>query len=388
MNILFVCEHYAPHPGGVEFLFKNLAERYVQQGHQVTVVTRLLKGTRRKEMVNGVQLVRVPSCNSRYAFSFAAIPTVLRLAKRHDVIQTTSFNGAPPAWLAGKVRRKPVLITVHEIWVGKWKHITGFSVLKSWFHELLERMIYFLPYDHYVCISEATKKDLLQLNIPKQKVHTIPNGCDDPTWKKSRESEKKARLLRRNLRLEKKIVFFSWGRPGLSKGFETVLKAAPELQKRIPSAKIILMLNGKKQYPDKYNELAQLAHRLGKENVLLVPPTSREELKAYLLMADCAIIPSLAEGFGYTTVEACLLQTPVIISNAGSLPEVVFGKHRIFQKKNVADLLKNMQLAVQGKWDITPKKTFAWETTTRKYLDLYRETLNLTLNLTRNEARG
>src|SRR3989344_4390735 len=113
MRILFVCENYFPHYGGAEVLFKNLAERYVKKGHQVTILTHQLKGTQKIEMINGVRVLRVPSFFSRYAFTFLAVPQAIRLAKAHDIIQTTSFNGAPPAWLAAKITKRPVVITVH-----------------------------------------------------------------------------------------------------------------------------------------------------------------------------------------------------------------------------------------------------------------------------------
>ena len=65
------------------------------------------------------------------------------------------------------------MLTVHEVWTGKWKGITGFSAIKSAVHDLLERSIYRLPFDHYVCVSEATKKDLLDQKISPEKVILI-----------------------------------------------------------------------------------------------------------------------------------------------------------------------------------------------------------------------
>ncbi|MBS3127462.1 glycosyltransferase [Candidatus Woesearchaeota archaeon] len=47
MKILFICENYYPHLGGAEVVFKNLAEGYVKRGHQVTVLTHQLQGTKK-----------------------------------------------------------------------------------------------------------------------------------------------------------------------------------------------------------------------------------------------------------------------------------------------------------------------------------------------------
>src|SRR3989338_6379769 len=145
MKILFVCENYYPHYGGAEVLFKNLAEGLVQKGNRVAVITTQLPGTKKYEEINGVKIHRINCFNSRYLFSFLSLPKVLKLAPKADVIQTTTFNGAPPAWLGAKLAHKPVVLTVHEVWINKWKEITGFSWLKSTLHEFLERIIYIFP---------------------------------------------------------------------------------------------------------------------------------------------------------------------------------------------------------------------------------------------------
>src|SRR3989344_5004836 len=161
MKILFVCENYHPHYGGAEVLFKNLAEGLVKKGNGVAIVTTLLPGTKKFEEINGVKVHRVSCFNNRYLFSFLSIPKVLKLAQKADVIQTTTFNGAPPAWLGAKMTKKPVTLTVHEVWIGRWKEVTDFSRIKTSLHELLERMLYLLPFDKYACVSESTRKDLL-----------------------------------------------------------------------------------------------------------------------------------------------------------------------------------------------------------------------------------
>ena len=47
MKILFVLENYIPHIGGVEVVFKNLAEGLVKLGHDVFLITHRLKGTKK-----------------------------------------------------------------------------------------------------------------------------------------------------------------------------------------------------------------------------------------------------------------------------------------------------------------------------------------------------
>ena len=56
MHILFVCENYLPHYGGAEVVFKNLAEGFVKKGHDVSLVTHQIKGTKKFEKINGVKV--------------------------------------------------------------------------------------------------------------------------------------------------------------------------------------------------------------------------------------------------------------------------------------------------------------------------------------------
>lgn len=42
-----------------------------------------------------------------------------------------------------------------------------------------------------------------------------------------------------------------------------------------------------------------------------------------MVTADLLVYPSLYEGFGFPALEAMLTRTPVVASNAGSLPEVL-----------------------------------------------------------------
>lgn len=375
MKILFVCENYYPLHGGAEVLFKNLAEGYVRRGHQVTVLTHRLRGTLKKEVLGGVVIHRVPSFFSRYAFTFSSLGKAIALAREHDIIQTTTFNGAPPAWMAGRVIKKPVVLTVHEVWQGKWKEITGFSWLQSALHEWLEKMVYALPYDRYVCVSEATKKDLLQLKqIPPTAVERVYNGLDYNFWSLHQVKTSEVQTLRKKLGLDGKFVYFSYGRPGASKGFEQVIQAAPLIGREIPNAQLLLLFGSVEKYRKKYQQLQRLAQ--GNPNIIIVPSVPYDQLRTYVALADCVVVPSLSEGFGYSAVEACALGRPVLVSDAGALPEVVSGKHRVFKKGDPVDLAKNLIALAQGRYTLTPLKTFSWDACVQQYVKQYQQLLS------------
>lgn len=376
MKILFICENYLPHYGGAEVLFKNLAERYVQQGHTVAIITHQLQGTPRQEVINGVQVYRVPSLFSRYVFTFSAIPYALAVAKKYDLIQTTTFNGAFPAWLVGKLRKKPVVLTVHEVWVGKWKEVTGLSWWKSTLHDLLERCIYFLPFDRYVCVSESTTKDLLRRKIPPARVETIYNGFDHDFWNSFSFTSDDRNNLRKKIDGEEQVIYFSWGRPGVSKGFEYLIQAFPLVQQHVPQARLLLMFGSVEKYQQKYQELRGLITTLSLEkNITILSSEQDQGLARYIHAADGVVIPSLSEGFGYNVLEAVAMNKPLVISNSGSLPEIVSGSFQIFKSKDITDLAQKMVDIHNGKVKTLPRKIFPWSETIDKYLNVYRSLL-------------
>ncbi len=370
MKILFVCENYFPHLGGAEVLFKSLAEGFTKKGHQVSVLTRLLKGTAKKETLSGVSIQRIPSFSSRYLFTFLSISQAIKLAEQHDLIQTTTFNGAFPAWLAAKITAKPVVLTVHEVWAGRWREITGFSLIKATAHEILERMIYFLPFDKYICVSQSTKKDLLKRGIPEEKINVVYNGVDYSFWNPKRVKKKEAQELRNKLNLQDKFVFFSWGRAGASKGFEYAIKAIPKVAEKTPQAALLLMLGASPQYRKKHQELVRLSKKVN-SNIAVIPSLSYQELRTLLAAVDCAIIPSVAEGFGFNAAEAAAMSKPLIASDAGSLPEIVSGKHLLFESKNPQDLAEKMEKMMRKKFHETAPKRFEWDSCIEEYLQRY-----------------
>lgn len=370
MKILFVCENYIPHYGGVEVVFKNLAEGLVARGHEVHIVTQRLKGTKKDEVLNGVNVHRVNALGSRYLFSFLAIPAVLRLAKEMDVIQTTTFNGAPPAWIAAKIRRRPVVMTVHEVWVGKWRKTTELNWFSAFVHDLLERAIYWLPYDEYVCVSNATLQDLLARRISKEKARTIYNGLDYDFWNNKRFNPGP---IRERLGVRERFMYFSWGRPGTSKGFEYLIRAVPIVAKKFPMSVCVLMLSNKDTYPKQYAALEDLVEKLGiSRNCKIIPSVPYEQLGDYIVAADAVVIPSIAEGFGYTTVEAGALDKIVVATTAGSLPEVVGGNHILVPPKDSVRLAEGIIDVINKKYVKSKKKQFLWSTAIDQYISIYK----------------
>ena len=363
MNILIVCENYVPHYGGAEVLFMNLAERLAARGHSVRLITRMLDGTPRSEIRNGVHIFRVRAPN-RYLFTFFASPLVIKHARWADVIQTTTFNGAPPAWLGAKLTGTPVVLTVLEVWVGQWRALTEMGPLRAFFHDILERCVFALPFDRYVCISDATKRALIRYKGRSDGVERVYCGFDHDEWAKKK---------RRTKKLWGKNVFFSWGRPGISKGHDDIIRALPAVLKEIPDARVVLMLSNKETYAARHAVLHELIEREGvQDSVQIIDPVGNDRLAQYIQSTDVVVLPSLSEGFGYAVLEACELGMPVVATDNASIPEVIWGKFCLVPPSSPRRLAEGMIDALKGKYTRSSRKVFSWDVMIDAYEGVYR----------------
>jgi len=372
MNILFVIENYLPHIGGVEVVFRNLAEGLVKKGHSATIITHRLKGTASEETINGVKVKRISCFGSRYLFTFFAVRDAVNAARKADIVHTTTFNGFVPAWFAAKLNGKPLVATIHEVWVGKWKQYTDFGWLKSMLHDWSERMIYMLPsVDKYVAVSNSTRQQLL--DIGKKNAITIYNGVDYDHFNSKRYD---GSAVRKKYSLQRNYVLLVYGRPGPSKGIEYAIRAMEQISKEIPNGKMMLILSRDRQYRQKYAQLLQLIKEHGLTNrIINVEPVSHTELPRYIKAADCVVIPSLSEGFGYAAAEAAAMGKPVVASNTTSLPEVVSGKHILVKLRDSREIAEAVVNIRHNHYHNIPLRKFTIEENVAKYLKVYEELL-------------
>jgi glycosyltransferase involved in cell wall biosynthesis len=338
------------------------------RGHEVTVLTHQPHMTARHENVRGVSIVRVPSLRSRYLFTFLAGVGALRRATHADLVHTTTYNAAPPAWLAARLSGTPVLLTVNEIWIGRWSANTNFSASKAALHEWLERLVFSLRYDRYVCISQATAERLREVLPASQGyAETIYYGFDRTPWATAEKSEH----VRAALGLTGAFLIVGYGRPGASKGFEYLVQAFEQIRTAIPNAALLLILSTARQHAQDLAKLKQLAG----PRVFFLPPQPFAELPAYVKNADCVVVPSIAEGFGYTTVESVAAGVPVVASNVGSIPEVIGGRYKLVAPRDAAAISAAVIDVAAGRYDTAPEKHFSWYETILRYEAAYRETI-------------
>lgn len=374
MNVLFVLEYYPPHVGGVEIVFKNLCEGLVQRGHNVTLITSRLAGTKGIDIVNGVTIrrVRVPQRGTRYWFTLLSIPKVYRLAKEADLIHTTTFNAAFPAWLASRLRGKKCIITVHGVFGSLWKDLPGMGWFVGRLHQFLEKLIISLSFDKYVCVSSYVCECLRRFGVKDQELEVIHNGIDYELFDPAKAD---GAQTRKRLGLGNEFVYIYYGRPGIHRGVEYLVQAVPLITKRISNSKLLLLLA--KDPRDRLENIKEMIKNLNVEDkVELLDPVPQNELPSYIAAANCVVVPSLLEGFGFTAAEACAMGKPVVASNVASLPEVVSGRYVLVEPRNPEAIAEGVERVYKGKVENSDKKVFSWDECIDKYLSVYQEVMD------------
>jgi glycosyltransferase involved in cell wall biosynthesis len=371
VKILFVLEHYYPFIGGAEVLFKHLCEGLAEKGHNITVLTTKLPGTIPAETINGVNIHRIstPRKSSRYWFTFVAIPEAIHLSASVDIIHTTTYNGAFPAWLAARIRGKKCIITILEI-IGKgWKEMSGMNWLSAIAYRFLEDIIISLRFDHFSAISHYTAGCLKTHGIDSNRISVIYPGINYALFDPRRADGKS---ICQKLNLEGMFIYLFFGRPGISKGVEYLLQAVPLINRVINNSKLLMILAHEPS--DGYDKIIKLLKTLDiQNNAILLDPVPRDDLPNYIAAADCVIVPSLSEGFGFSAAEACAMSKPVIASNTASLPEVVSGVYKLVEPKDAPSIARAVVQVYNRKFSSHETKLFMWASCITAYEEVYHQ---------------
>lgn len=169
---------------------------------------------------------------------------------------------------------------------------------------------------HVITVSEFTRREVLELlDVAPDKVTAIHNGRDDrfkPVDEATIEDFRAARQLPPRF-----LLFVGTLEP--RKNVSTLIKAYARVKDRLG---LPLLIGGGKGWL--YDEMFDLVQRLQLEqDVRFLGFVARDDLPLFYAAATAIAYPSLYEGFGFPPLEAMSTGTPVVTSDAASLPEVV-----------------------------------------------------------------
>jgi MMP alpha-(1->4)-mannosyltransferase len=154
--------------------------------------------------------------------------------------------------------------------------------------------------------SESSARDIVtDFGVDRSRIRVVPLGVDD-VFRPPAQPRVPGRI----------VAMASADTP--MKGIATLLEAFAKLR---TERDVELLLISK---PKPGGETERIVDRLGIADwVRFVHGISDEELAATVGSAEVACVPSLYEGFSLPTAEAMACGTPLVVSRAGAIPEVV-----------------------------------------------------------------
>jgi glycosyltransferase involved in cell wall biosynthesis len=223
--------------------------------------------------------------------------------------------------------------------------------------------------DHIIAISEFTKKDILDnYQIDMSKISVIYPGYDKSIFNVSLQKKSAKQVLKKYNIDPPYLLFLGALKP--SKNLERLIEAFNQLDQN----NLKLVIAGKKGWL--YESVFEIVKKLNLENKVIFTDFVSDKDKPLLMSyAEAFLLPSLYEGFGIPVVESMACGVPVLVSNQGSLPEVVDSAGIVVNPYEVQSIADGIKKTIKERERLIKKglervKLFDWEASAKKTINL------------------
>lgn len=294
-------------------------------------------------------------------------------ARRYALEIVHDPNGVAP--FLGPAAGARRIVTIHDAFA--YVHPESHNRLDNW------RFRWMLPAaahraDMVLTDSDNSRHDLLRyLRLPDQRVQVIYCGVDAGFQPIADTPQRRAVLERYGIRPPYLLYL---GGINARKNIAGLLAAYAQVREHYPAVQLVI--GGKRQWATGPIDTALM--QLGLEPyVHFTGYMADSDLPALYSAAEAFVFPSLYEGFGLPPLEALACGTPVITSNASSLPEVVgnaalmvdpfdVGALAVAIERALVDTTLRAELRRRG---IERAAQLSWHGAARAMLEVYQQVL-------------
>ncbi|HSN68395.1 MAG TPA: glycosyltransferase family 1 protein [Thermoanaerobaculia bacterium] len=208
-----------------------------------------------------------------------------------------------PRALSAAAKRR--VITVHDLTYKRFPDLLQKETLANLEREMLREIS---RADAIVCVSEATRSDLLAFYpVDPRKVHAVLSGPPPSRPAAADALDLPARF----------ILFVSTIEP--RKNLDVLIEAFEKAKDRGYPGDLVVA--GKVGWKSE-RALERIARSRWRASIRRLDYVERGQLPWLYRRADAFVLPSIYEGFGFPILEAMAEGTPVIAAENSSLPEV------------------------------------------------------------------
>lgn len=353
MKVLHIVPTYYPavRYGGPIKSEHELNKWLVKKGVDVTVYTTNLDGNgvldvplEKEVNIDGVKVYYFPVTFKPWQYSWKLHRALAKTGKNFDLIRITSvFLAASTlgAYYAKKLKI-PYYISPRGSLMRETLNKKSFK--KTLYLDLIEKRNLKDATIHFT--TEMEKKEYLDLNLPFKNYIIVPNGVEESINNVPQGFFKDEFKISS----DKKIVL-SLGRLSWKKGFDILIPAFAEVVKKEPKAVLVIAGGNEEGYKKEIEKLISNYKLREGENVIFAGMINGDLKDAAYQDSDVFVLPSYAENFGNTVIEAAAHGTTSIITknvaigseieNAGA--GIVIGKISINDDNSKKDAI--MELA-------------------------------------------
>jgi glycosyltransferase involved in cell wall biosynthesis len=232
-------------------------------------------------------------------------------------------------------------------------------------------------------VSNTTRNDIGRLfHIPLSSVEVIYNAIDE-RFRRGHATDADRQLIAGRYQVNYPFLLYAGNiRPhkNVLRIIEAFSALKTELRKegRFPDLKLIIIGDELSLHPD----LRRTVVRSGVTNdVRFLGFVPIDVLRIFYDIAKIFVFPSLYEGFGLPPLEAMAHGTPVVTSNASSLPEVVGNAAVLVNPENVFDIMRALHRVLVDqplrerlkRAGYEQSLAFSWEASVERILQVYGE---------------
>ena len=289
-----------PRAGGAERATYELARRWVSLGHQVTWFAASFPGSRDRDVLDGIDLVRA---GSQVSVPLHAFLYYRRIGREQFDVVIDEVNTVP--FLAPLYARVPTLLYVHQLTRSVWFYeaplplaCVGYLLEPFWLQVYRTTPI--------LTVSPSTARDIRRFGL-RGAMSVVLNGVDTalPALPDRGEKATVPTLL-------------YVGRVTASKRVPALLSMVAYLkhEERVIAR---LQILGTLSHRDR-RSLLRRAHRLGVSAQLeLLGRQSEEAKRALMISAHLLVMASVREGWGLAVSEAAGCGTPAVVYDVPGL---------------------------------------------------------------------
>jgi glycosyltransferase involved in cell wall biosynthesis len=270
----------------------------------------------------------------------------------------------------------PTIVTLHDAIAEQLPDLI-FPNWRSRTLWALKMRLALLQATRILTVSESAKRQVMEaFRVPERRIDVTTEGPSRDFFAVPDEIAIRNALDSHGIPAASRIILYVGG-ISPHKNLDGLVRAAFRLRDR-PAWRLVLVGDySGDSFHTCHQPLTALIRELGlSERVTFTGHVSNESLRSLYHAASVLVLPSFSEGFGLPVVEAMACGTPVAVSKAGSLPEIVGDAGLMFDPRQPAEIADAIAVLLDDpaeadrrrRTGIERAKLYTWRESARRVL--------------------